>query len=195
MTSWVPAFYMRVHALSQSEVGLLLAGIFGVVGAAGAFVGGKLVDRLSRRGFQYGVWMIAASQIVVTPLAVCAYLLGPLELSIAFYILPVFVSMFYLGPVMALIQTIAPIRMRATASSLKMLALNFIGMSLGPLMIGALSDYLQPFYGDYSLRVAMAVTTCLSLWSAYHFFLSGKALAKEYPKQTAPSDARSAGHA
>ena len=96
---------------------------------------------------------------------------------------------------MALIQTIAPIRMRATASSLKMLALNFIGMSLGPLMIGALSDYLQPFYGDYSLRVAMAVTTCLSLWSAYHFFLSGKALAKEYPKQTAPSDARSAGHA
>lgn len=184
MTSWVPTFYMRVHGLSQSEVGLLLAGIFGVVGAAGAFVGGKLVDRLSRRGFQFGVWMIAASQIIVLPLAVCAYLMDPLALSVALYVLPVFVSMFYLGPVMALIQTIAPVRMRATASSLKMLALNLIGMSLGPLMIGALSDYLQPFYGDYSLRLAMAVTTCLSLWSAYHFFLSGRALAKEFPKQT-----------
>lgn len=185
MTSWVPTFYMRIHGLSQSEVGLVLAGIFGVVGAAGAFVGGKLVDRLSRRGFQYGVWMIAASKVIVLPLAVCAYLLDPLELSLALYVLPIFVSMFYLGPIMALIQTISPIRMRATASSLKMLALNLVGMSIGPLLIGALSDYLQPAYGDYSLRIALAATTCLSLWSAFHFYLCGKALAKEFPKQTA----------
>ncbi|MEG9862659.1 MAG: MFS transporter [Parvularculales bacterium] len=183
MTSWVPTFYIRVHDLTQSEAGLVLAGIFGVVGAAGAYTGGKLVDRLSRKGFQYGVWMIAASKVIVLPLAVAAYLLDPLELSIALYVLPIFVSMFYLGPIMALIQTISPLRMRATASSLKMLALNLVGMSTGPLMIGAISDYLEPSYGDYSLRIALAVTTCLSLWAAYHFFLCGKALAKEFPKE------------
>ena len=187
LTAWIPAFFMRVHDLSQTQVGLVMAGIFGIVGAAGALFSGKVVDRLSRRGFQYGVWMIGLSQVAVLPFALGAFLLDPLELSITLFVLPVFVSMFYLGPAMALIQTIAPLRMRATASSFKLLMLNLIGMSSGPLVVGAISDYLEPNYGAFSLRIALAATMCLSMWSAYHFYRCGKALAKEFPTP-APSD-------
>ena len=67
LTTWLPAFFVRAHGLSQSEVGLLMALAFGVVGAIGAFVGGKWVDRLSRDGLERGLWMIAATQLAVVP--------------------------------------------------------------------------------------------------------------------------------
>ena len=94
LTTWLPAFFVRAHGLSQSEVGLLMALAFGVVGAVGAFAGGKWVDRLSKGGLERGLWMIAATQLAVVPLSVLAYQAGPLALALALFALPVFVSPF-----------------------------------------------------------------------------------------------------
>ena len=142
LTTWLPAFFVRSHGLSQSEVGLLMALAFGVVGAVGAFVGGKWVDRLSRGGLERGLWMIAATQVAVVPLSVLAYQIDSLALALAFFALPVLVSPFYLGPTLALIQTLSPVPMRAVAAAIKMLCLNLVGMGLGPLIVGFLSDVL-----------------------------------------------------
>ena len=183
LSTWLPAFFVRSHGLSQSEVGLLMALAFGVVGAIGAFTGGKLVDRLSRRGFERGLWMIAACQVAVVPLSVLAYQADSLALALAFFVAPVFVSPFYLGPTLALIQTLSPVPMRAVAAAIKMLCLNLVGMGLGPLIVGALSDGLTDAFGDASLRVALSITTALSLWSGLHFWLCGRALARRPPPE------------
>ena len=156
----------------------MMALVFGVLGAAGTFTGGKLADRFSRRRLEYGVWMIAATQVAAVPLWVLAYLVGPLALSLAFFALPIFVSMFYLGPTLALVQTLSPVRMRAVAAAIKMLCLNLVGLSLGPLIVGALSDALSTTFGNASMRIALSITTALSLWSALHFWLCGRALAQ-----------------
>lgn len=178
LTTWLPAFFVRSHGLSQGEVGLLMALAFGVVGAIGAFAGGKWVDRLSERGLQRGLWMIAATQVAVVPLSVLAYQVGPLALALPLFALPVFVSPFYLGPTLALIQTLSPVPMRAVAAAIKMLCLNLVGMGLGPLIVGALSDGLTAAFGEASLRVALSITVTLGLWSALHFWLCGRALAR-----------------
>ena len=178
LTTWLPAFFVRSHGLSQSEVGLLMALAFGVVGAIGAFAGGKWVDRLSRGGLERGLWMIAATQVAVVPLSVLAYQAGPLVLALALFALPVFVSPFYLGPTLALIQTLSPVPMRAVAAAIKMLCLNLVGMGLGPLIVGALSDGLTYAFDEASLRVALSITVTLGLWSALHFWLCGRALAR-----------------
>ena len=178
LTTWLPAFFVRTHGLSQSEVGLLMALAFGVVGAIGAFAGGKWVDRLSRGGLERGLWMIAATQVAVVPLSVLAYQVGSLALALLLFALPVFVSPFYLGPTLALIQTLSPVPMRAVAAAIKMLCLNLVGMGLGPLLVGALSDGLTDLFGEASLRVALSITVALGLWSALHFWLCGRALAR-----------------
>lgn len=180
-TAWVPTHFIRAFDLTQTQAGMLMALIFGLVGAAGAFTGGKLVDKLSQKGFQYGVWMIAITQISVLPFAIAAYLVNSIELAVALLIPPIFVMMFYLGPIMALIQTVSPLRMRATASAIKMFTLNFFGMSLGPLIVGVFSDYLEPLFGSFSIGIALAALMCLGIWSAFHFYLCGKALAEEFP--------------
>jgi predicted MFS family arabinose efflux permease len=178
---WMPTFFIRSHEVSQSQAGMLMAGLFGIVGAIGALVAGKLFDRLSHRGFQYGLWLIAAAQVLALPFMVVALLADNLTIALLLFAIPAFTSNFFLGPTIALIQTLSPVNMRAVASAIKMLCLNLIGMGLGPLVVGALSDVLTPYYGESALQVAMACFTVVGLWGALHLWLCGRALAANPP--------------
>jgi predicted MFS family arabinose efflux permease len=179
LTQWLPTFFMRIHEMTQSQAGLMLAGVFGILGAVGALTSGKITDKLSAKGNQYGVWLIACSQVISMPFFIAAILVDNLTLVIALFIIPAFLSNFYLGPTLALIQTLSPVNMRAVAAAIKMLCLNLIGLGLGPLIVGFLSDLLTPLYGDSSLRIALASFTLIGLWGTTHFILCGRALASK----------------
>ena len=49
----------------------------------------------------------------------------------------------YLGPTFGMTQTLVPPAMRATASALMLFILNLIGLGLGPVFAGVLSDLLR----------------------------------------------------
>lgn len=59
------------------------------------------------------------------------------------------------GPIFATIQTLVPSRMRAMSVAIILLFANLIGLGFGPLAAGALSDLLQPMFGDESLRYGL----------------------------------------
>lgn len=176
---WLPTFFIRTHGVAQSEAGLLMAGLFGLIGTFGILVSGKLFDRLSKRGFQYGVWMLAGAQLIALPLGFAAFFAGSLPLAIALFVVPAFAGNFYLGPTMALLQTLAQVRMRAVTAAIMMLSLNLIGYGLGPVLVGALSDLLAPSYGDAALGLALAAFLLLTPWSVFHYYRAGRALAAD----------------
>ena len=68
-----------------------------------------------------------------------------------------------------MVQTLSPVHMRAVSSAIKMLFINLIGLGLGPLLVGVLSDFLSPRYGEDSLSVALAYFTLVGLWGSLHF--------------------------
>jgi predicted MFS family arabinose efflux permease len=175
-STWLPAFFVRVHDFSQAQVGLLMALLFGGLGAVGTLVGGKLFDVQSNKGPARGVWMIAIVQISVIPLYIAAYQVNAISFAIGLFLLPAFAGNFFLGPTLALIQSLSPVPMRAVAAAIKMFCLNLVGLSLGPFIVGFLSDVLQPEYQERSLPIALSVLALLSIWSAVHFWLCGKAL-------------------
>jgi len=179
LMQWLPTFFIRSHEMAQSQVGVMMALFFGALGATGALVSGKLADRFSRKGFQYGMWMVAGAMALAIPFWAAAFLVDNLILAMALFIIPAFTGNCYLGPSLALIQTLSPVPMRAVASAITMFCLNLIGMGLGPLIVGLLSDALIPLFGDSSLKVALASFSLLGLWGAFHFVLCGKALARQ----------------
>lgn len=179
LTQWLPTFFIRVHDLSQSQTGALMAGLFGISGAIGALVAGKYFDRLSHRGFQYGIWMLALVPFVTIPFFVMGLLADDLTTAILLFIIPGFAGNYVIGPVIAMIQTLSPVHMRAVSSAIKMLCLNLIGMGLGPLLVGLLSDFLTPHYGEDALAIGLAYFTLVGLWGSLHFWLCGRALAKQ----------------
>lgn len=178
-TQWMPTFFMRNHELTQSQTGMLMMGVFGLLGAVGALIAGKWFDHLSQRGFQYGMRMIVTMNVVAWPFMVMALLADNLTTAVMLFMIPGFAANFFIGPAIALIQTLSPVHMRAVSSAIMMLCMNLIGMGLGPLLAGVLSDALTPRYGDDALSIALAYFTVVSLWGALHFWLCGQSLARQ----------------
>ena len=179
LTQWLPTFFIRVHDLNQSQTGMLMAGVFGIPGSIGALAFGKWFDRLSHRGFQHGIWMLAVVPFATLPFFIAGLLADNLVTAIVLFIIPGFAANYVIGPTIAMVQTLSPVQMRAVSSAIMMLCLNLIGMGLGPLLVGLLSDLLTPHHGEDALSVALAFFTLVGLWGTVHFWLCGRALAKQ----------------
>jgi len=66
------------------------------------------------------------------------------------------------------------------ASALLAFIANIIGLGIGPLIIGALSDFLSPNFGTESLRYAMLlVIPIVQFWALSHFFLAARSLRQD----------------
>jgi MFS family permease len=179
LTQWLPTFFIRTHELSLSQAGMMIAGVFGISGAIGALVVGKFFDRLSARGFQYGLWMLALVPFVSIPLFILGLFADNLTIAILLFIIPGFFANSFMGPSLAMVQTLSPVHMRAVSSAIMMLCLNLIGLGLGPLLVGVLSDMLSTVYGERSLGVALACFGLFAFWGSVHFWLCGRAIAKQ----------------
>ncbi|MEO0435347.1 MAG: MFS transporter [Pseudomonadota bacterium] len=182
LTQWVPTFLIRTHGLTQSKAGLLMAGVFGILGAVGALASGKLFDHLSQKGYERGMWMIVLVMVVSLPFAVTGFSSDDLKTALIFLIIPGFTSNFFLGPTIAMVQTLSPVPMRAVAAAVKMLCLNLIGLGLGPLIVGGLSDALGAKHGDNALQISLTYFLFVGLWGAVHFGLCARELAKRTKK-------------
>ena len=66
--------------------------------------------------------------------------------------------------------------MKATASAILLLGLGLVGASLGPFLVGAVSDALHPHFGAQSLRYALMLACVTNLWAAAHFMIASRRL-------------------
>lgn len=172
---WGFSFFIRSLKMGYQETGIFLALVVGIFGAMGAILGGKLADWLGAKDPRWALWIVGLSKMAAAPL-ILAFYLADKEIALWIYVPVTLLGAFYLGPSFALIQSRAPLHMRTTISSIMLFILNIIGLGLGPQIVGILSDLLQPRYGIESLRYALLMTSFISLWGAYHYYLAGKAL-------------------
>ena len=70
--------------------------------------------------------------------------------------------------------------MRATASAIFLFINNLIGIGLGTVALGIISDSLEDRFGDDSLKYAILAGTGFYLVAATLFLMSAKYLAKDW---------------
>jgi MFS family permease len=83
------------------------------------------------------------------------------------------------GPLFATIQSVVPQRMRAMAIALIYLFGNLIGMGLGPLAVGALSDVLTSWTGEESLRYALLIMCPGYLWGGWYLWRASRTVKRD----------------
>ena len=156
ITAFVPAFLIRSHGMGSTEVGLTFALIVGLGGGLGTYASGRFADIAARRGgIHRNLLAPAIAAVISIPFWVPFFLAGNVAIAIAAAVIPVSLSAAFIGPCIATIQTITPPAMRARAAAIQLFVGNLIGLGLGPLVIGVLSDLLRPVFGADSLRYAM----------------------------------------
>jgi MFS family permease len=177
--NWNAPFYGRVHGMPIGQVALFLALAIGLGGGLGQFVGGNLCDRLGRRDRRWYMWLPALASALLIPVSLAVYLVDDTRVSMAFGVVQMVLLNIWFAPIVATAQMLVPSQMRAFTSAMLVLIVNILGLSLGPLLTGMISDALQPTLGAQSLRYAILASQVMSVVAALCFFRSGQHLVRE----------------
>jgi MFS family permease len=186
-----PAFLMRSHGMTVAEVGRWLALVTALGGLVGTYLGGYLADRLSKRhdDARYQLWVPAVSTLISVPVSLLIYVLPDKYAVIALMIPAGAIGAMYLGPTFAITQGLVSVRERAVAGALMLFVTNLIGLGLGPLLTGILSDVLKARYVGLGvpdlvatangLRWSLCAMTIVNLWSGLHYLWAARTLRRD----------------
>ncbi len=179
MVQWQPAFFIREFKMSTGELGTWFAAVYTVCGFLGTYSSGTLACRYAANNERLQLRVLAPLS-ASSGLVSAAMYLSPNKYS-AFALMGVaaIIGSATAGPLFATIQTLVPPRMRATTIALFYLCANLIGLGLGPLVTGALSDAFRPLLADESLRFALLALCPGSLWGAWHLWQASKTVQED----------------
>jgi MFS family permease len=171
------SYLQRSLGFSITQAGSfgLIAALLGTVSGVG---GGRLADWSAKRwGMHAQSWMVAWLKVLALPFTLLFYLTDQPIVAVAAYGIQILFASSYLGPTFALLQGLAPMRMRATWAAITLLVINMVGLGLGPTLIGVLSDLLVPWAGAKdSLRWALIIMASVTPWAIFHYWRAGVAL-------------------
>ncbi len=188
--NFAPSFMVRNHGLEMGEVGVILAIFGGGGGFIGTFLGGYLADRFGVEDKRWYLWLPAIMGFISVPLGFPYLLVDNTTVAIGFMFLVTIVINTYLGPCLAISHTLVPPAMRALTSAILFFVLNLIGLGLGPLTAGILSDFYLQFFGEDSLRYAMLTVGILGSPAILLYWLAAKHLPADLEKSKAHAAAR-----
>ena len=184
--NFAPSYMVRNHGLEMSEVGIVLAIFGGGGGLLGTFLGGYLADRLGVSDKRWYLWLPALAGVLALPLGFPYLLLDNTTLVIVFMFLVTICLNTYLGPCLAISHTLVPPAMRALTSAILFFVLNLIGLGLGPLTAGLLSDFYAGYFGSDSLRYAMLTVGIISSPAIILFWLAARHLPGDLARSREP---------
>ncbi|MBR7619148.1 MFS transporter [Phenylobacterium sp. 20VBR1] len=188
------AFFLRLHGdqlaalaapfglKSAGFLGLALGLIGGAAGIIGTLLGGWFADIAARKDARGYAVVPAAAAVLALPSYYFIYTVADPMTALWLNIIPSVLGSLWYGPVFATAQSVVPAHTRATAAALLLLVLNLIGLGLGPLFVGALSDGLSNlahFGPSEGLRWALVLTSLFTLLSAAIFWMARKTMVRD----------------
>lgn len=173
--AWDVTFLMRAHGFDTGAAGTFVGLGRGLGGALGMLLGGWLADRLGRRRPAARA-RVAQGGVLLAALPTALFLLAPTwPLAFAAYVPAALLAALYLAPVFGLVQLLAPPPARALAAAVLLFVMNFMGLGLGPPLVGRLADLFRPRAG---LREALLLVTGAYLGAALLFGRAARHLAR-----------------
>lgn len=191
---FIAPFFFRNHAKEleaiAAEVGLGVTGLLGVVlgvvlgltGAFGTWLGGQLADRYGARDLRNYVAIPAISTLIGIPFYLSALWADSALLALALMTVPPVLNSLWLGPSYAAVQGLVQPHTRATATAIFLLVVNLIGLGMGPLAVGLLSDFVSGPLGFGSaegLRWSLTLFTAFGLVASALFWSARRTIREE----------------
>ena len=174
LLNWAPSFLSRLHGMKSIDIGVSLGLIFGLSGAIGTYVRKLLTDRLGKRDKRYHLKVPAYSILISILFTAGALFFQNNYLTLFCLGVSAFLQSMYLGPFIAVAHSLVPASMRALSSAIVFFMLNLFGLGFGPLVVGIISDLLQPSMGIESLRWALSIILLVNVVSAALFFAAAR---------------------
>jgi len=158
LTAWALSVFVRSHGVTAGTAGVGLGLISAATMPSGSFLGAWLLDRLTAKGMRGGSPLVIGSSLLLCiPAALIFGTAHSTAWAFAGYGLLLFTAAFAIAPGWMGVQTVTPPENLGLAMALLVAAYTVIGLGLGPIIVGALSDHI--FRGPDGL--GFAVMTCI----------------------------------
>lgn len=166
-----------IHLGPLAMVGLGLGLISGIGGVFGTWLGGYLGDRLGRRDATNLLLIPAIAAPLSIPFQAAAFLTPDTGTALLLLIPPGILGSLWLGPTFAALQSVVRPDTRATAASLQSSFVLFLGLGLGPVLVGGVSDALAASLGDAGgVRWSLVLCSMFGLVAAALFWAGSRNL-------------------
>jgi predicted MFS family arabinose efflux permease len=167
---WTLIYFQRTHGLSASEMGLYGGVTLGLAGLFGTWAGGWLADHFGKLDRRHMLTAPAIGMAIAAPILFMAYRADDWRVALALLVIPTILNSLYYGPAYAAAQMLVAPRARAVATATLVFAQNLIGLGLGPLFFGMMSDYFKPIAGTESVQWVLFGAAWLGLLPAFFFW-------------------------
>lgn len=162
MVAWTPTYFARHFGWKVTEIGWIWGMLLASTGAAGALLGGVLVDRVNRAGIHNACVLVpAVSSAIAWPLVTSGYLLADPILALA----SLGLGMVALGIIsagsFATWQRIAPAALRGQLSAGFVLTSSLLGAGSGPLVVAFFTDHV--FHNEALVGWSLALTVGIGI--------------------------------
>jgi predicted MFS family arabinose efflux permease len=174
--AFLGSFLIRIHHLSVGQAGLWLGLALGIGGSLGSWLGGVLCDHFGRRDRRAYMVLPGVASLLGGGLVLAAVLAPSVEAALLLLAGSAVLTSFWYGPVFSTVQGIVPPSSRATAAAVHLFVVNIIGLGLGPVAIGMVSDLLNVGVGPLGalgpaegLRWSLAISAGAAVIAAGFF--------------------------
>jgi MFS family permease len=191
VSAFYAAYLMRSHGMSIAQAGVWLGFLSAGGGVIGVYVGGKLSDwQVQRSGdARWQLWIPCMALIVNTPVWLCVFMLPDQYAVLGCMLIAIALGATYLGPSIAASQQMVGVRERSVSGAVLLFMLNLVGLGLGPMVAGYLSDHLNAVFVAQGmaratalaegLRWSLCILACVNLWSAYHYLMAARSFRED----------------
>lgn len=176
MFSWLAVLYLRQFDLGQGAVGSIVGGLTVICATPGLLIGGFLSDRLGKKQTGWRLRMPAIALCLCLPLYLTALWQDSYITMSIFVGAGLFAYNLGHAPPVAVMQNVVAPNVRAQATSFNFFFINILGLGLGPLLVGFISDVTEPRFGIDALRVALTVVMFVLIPAAILLWRGGAAL-------------------
>lgn len=176
LAQWLPAFFIRSYGMGVGEIGAWFALILGGCGLAGTYLGGVLTARYAAQKESLQMQACGLLFGLGGLFYIMVFLSSSKSQAIAFLAATVTILSLVNGPIFSAIQSLVNEHMRSVSLAVIFLMANLIGLGLGPLATGFLSDLLAPVFGQESLRYALAVFCPGFIWVGFYYWKAARTI-------------------
>jgi predicted MFS family arabinose efflux permease len=173
---FTPTFIQRMYNLDVGEAGAVVGPIHLVMGIAASLLTAWLLAKPSYVDPRKICRLLGVVTALATIPSIMAYYTNSLSTATLMWWIFIPAIYFYIGPVFALGQNLAPPKMRAMFIAVALLIANVFNLIVAPQAVGWMSDYFAgPSGADAaSLRLALLVLAPTGFWAAWHYWRAEK---------------------
>ena len=179
---WFTASYLqRSFNLNEAEAGAIIGPIHLWMGIGASLLTAWVLTKSSFASPKRVTQLLSVVTALATIPSFIAYYTHSLPLATAMLWIFIPAIYFYIGPAFAMVQNLAPPKMRAMFVAIALLFANVLNLVIIPPLIGFLSDsFAGPGGADgASLRMALLILAPTGFWAAYHYWAAGRTIVED----------------